>query len=273
VSDTRNHKDSELSHIYKEGGWPEPSRQIDAAILAAARAQHSFLRRWSPPLALAATIVLSFTLLLRMSEEKPDDALYSLPIPDRQPAAEESKPAIAPEPAPAPKPALVPLLAPSAKSAAPLRPASAPRPAAAPPSAPAPATAASAFALKKETPEAARADRLEREPQPDQSPRALESVPPRELPQEVRPESAPAARRLPEPAASISGNVRSGATANLITPSLTRSPQTWIEEIRRLKTQGKTEEAERELAEFKKRNPDYELPGDLRQRQGASPPP
>jgi hypothetical protein len=43
-----------------------------------------------------------------------------------------------------------------------------------------------------------------------------------------------------------------------------RSPQTWIEDIRKLMAAGKSEEAGQEIAEFKKRYPDYALPDDLR---------
>jgi hypothetical protein len=43
-----------------------------------------------------------------------------------------------------------------------------------------------------------------------------------------------------------------------------RTPEKWLEDIRKLKTEGKATEAERELAEFKKRYPDYRLPEDLR---------
>jgi hypothetical protein len=43
-----------------------------------------------------------------------------------------------------------------------------------------------------------------------------------------------------------------------------RSPGTWLEDIRKLKAQGRTAEVERELAEFKRRYPDYRLPEDLR---------
>jgi TolA-binding protein len=43
-----------------------------------------------------------------------------------------------------------------------------------------------------------------------------------------------------------------------------RSPETWLADVRKLKAQGRTEEAERELAEFRKRYPDFRLPDDLR---------
>jgi hypothetical protein len=44
-----------------------------------------------------------------------------------------------------------------------------------------------------------------------------------------------------------------------------RSPEVWIETIRRLKREGRADEAERELKEFRRRHPDYRLPDDLRQ--------
>jgi hypothetical protein len=43
-----------------------------------------------------------------------------------------------------------------------------------------------------------------------------------------------------------------------------RPPQAWIEDIRKLKAEGKAEEASRELAEFRTRYADYVLPEDLR---------
>ena len=43
-----------------------------------------------------------------------------------------------------------------------------------------------------------------------------------------------------------------------------RTPEKWLEDIRKLRTEGKATEAERELAEFRKRYPDYILPEDLR---------
>jgi hypothetical protein len=42
-----------------------------------------------------------------------------------------------------------------------------------------------------------------------------------------------------------------------------RTPEAWLEEIRRLKAQGRDAEAAAELAEFRKRHPDFALPPDL----------
>jgi hypothetical protein len=43
-----------------------------------------------------------------------------------------------------------------------------------------------------------------------------------------------------------------------------RAPQAWIDDIRKLMKEGKSEEAGEEIAKFKKRYPDYVLPDDLR---------
>jgi hypothetical protein len=51
------------------------------------------------------------------------------------------------------------------------------------------------------------------------------------------------------------------APAAVATPP--RSPETWIEDIRRLRAQGRDAEAAAELAEFRRRHPDFALPADL----------
>ena len=92
-----------------------------------------------------------------------------------------------------------------------------------------------ASALKKESPEAPRADPLQRAP--------VRSI---ETPLAASPTSAQA------PAATQAAN------------AVERSPQTWLEDIRKIMAEGKSEETGRELAEFRKRYPDYPLPEDLR---------
>jgi hypothetical protein len=79
-------------------------------------------------------------------------------------------------------------------------------------------------------------------------------------------QAPPAAGAVSEPAATLQGSGVAAPVANrLATPEAKeRTPEKWIEDIRKLKTEGKASEAERELAEFKKRYPDYRLPDDLR---------
>ena len=43
-----------------------------------------------------------------------------------------------------------------------------------------------------------------------------------------------------------------------------RTPEQWLEDIRRLKQQGKDKEAAEALADFRKAYPDFRLPDDLR---------
>ena len=38
------------------------------------------------------------------------------------------------------------------------------------------------------------------------------------------------------------------------------TPERWLERIVRLRTEGRNDEAEKELAEFRKRYPDYKVP-------------
>jgi hypothetical protein len=60
------------------------------------------------------------------------------------------------------------------------------------------------------------------------------------------------------------GVISAPASRVAISEAKERPPEKWLEDIHKLKTQGKTAEAERELSEFKKRHPDYRLPEDLR---------
>lgn len=245
-------RDNELSHIYKEGTWPEPSRQIDEAILSAsrraARARHPFVWRWAPSLALAATVVLTVSLVLRVYQDQPQTV--SPPIPDGRSAP------------------ILPTTEPPAE-----KPKSVPAPQSAPAPAQKPAPAASAVALKKEASQAKRSDQARREIQENLRER-YQSSPPQELQPEIQPEpmrAPPRANEAPSPppaqiaprAAVISGG-DAGAISIRRTDAPERSPQAWLEDIRRLKAEGKPEEAGREIAEFRKRYPDYVLPDDLR---------
>jgi hypothetical protein len=71
----------------------------------------------------------------------------------------------------------------------------------------------------------------------------------------------------PAPAANnmLSRSSMSGASVDTASAKAAeRSPQSWIEDIRKLIKEGKSEDAGAQIAEFKKRYPDYALPEDLR---------
>jgi hypothetical protein len=81
--------------------------------------------------------------------------------------------------------------------------------------------------------------------------------------------AAPAASPRPDSSPGIQSGISGaigirGTELSANTEARERTPEKWLEDIRKLKTDGKTTEAERELAEFKKRYPDYILPEELR---------
>jgi hypothetical protein len=261
-------RDSELSRIYSEGAWPEPRRQIDDAILAAsrraARARHPVLHRWGPPFALAATVIVGVSLAVMVSEQESLRDARGF-FRDSEPAAEPPAPQKKREAAPvapkldaAPKNGAAPRAAqppstelfaspmgPDHRAPAP-KPAPAPKAGTVPPAAPAKRPQQSAPA-----PDPQRADRIRRELDQLEEKRARDAGPASPPPAEEKPQAAPSS-------ASVS-DVR-----GLVASPVARTPEAWLEDIRRLKEQGRTADAERELGEFRKRYPGYRVPDDLR---------
>jgi len=335
MSDEQEHRDHALSRIYREGAWPEPSRQIDQAILVAsrraARERHPLLWRWAPSLAVAATVVLTSTLVLKVYREQREvvspgafDKVEKAETRAKQPGPEPKADA---KPAPAPQPVTTPQGYSStmdAGEAARLERAQRDigfRDVTSPVGAEVPAKAAPAPkappALKKEA-EPARMEterrRADTPPTPTSGPtmsvfgaQAPAAAPPAQTspapnqaaprafgkpatqfqnaPQAPAPEPAQGQARLqeapaPEAAPRPQASTRSEATqspiagATISTNALSvgaaaaqvdaRSPQAWIEDIRKLMKEGKSEEAGQEIAKFKKRYPDHVLPEDLR---------
>ncbi len=247
-------RDEELSRIYREADAPEPPRRIDDAILAASRraagsrpraARPGLVRRWGAPVALAATVILTFTLTLIVSEQPPEfDGVESPPVP-REPAASRAD-KLTQSPSAEPRPATPVPIKSLSKAEAP-RNATGQRPAE--------SAAAGEIAGAREpafVPDAPRAPDVLRER------RATELAP-----------AAPAPGASPgrDAASTVQGAAPArGVVASRLETSEAkeRPPEKWLEDIRRLKAQGKEPEAMRELAEFKRRHPDYRLPEDLR---------
>jgi hypothetical protein len=250
-------KRNDLSRIYGEGSWPEPRRQIDDAILQAARraarARHPLLYRFAPPFALAATVVLAFTVAVFVSENESGRevrGLFRFSEPDAgRPAAPPAAKKAEPAPAPAqPKPNAA-----ESKPPAPQPPAKRAAPGLAGPgyAAKAPSTSRAQPPVVRRPdapPEPERADRVRRDlDRLDETRRARDAA----VPQPIQREPA-----APADVSSLQGpRVTSAAVA--------RSPEAWLEDIRRLKAEGRADEAARELAEFRKRYPDYRMPDDL----------
>jgi len=195
-------RDPKVSQRYRELGGEEPPRQLDAAILAAARraaetrpaplVAPTGRRRWYFPLAAAAIIVLAVAVTLQVERQQPDPEDFRF----------------ATTPAPPPP------------------------------------------AIKEEV--------AKEQPKPTakskQSENRLERAPP------VAPQAAPASpgevtgdRAESKPRTRALGAASEARTSE-------ESPERWLERIAELRKQGRDDEADQQLAEFKKRYPDYKIP-------------
>jgi hypothetical protein len=255
---------------------------------ARAEAQRSWIARWRVPVSIAATVVVAVTLSYMVQDETvkkaPIDGLPRSTSPQAVAVApvEDAK---APVPAAAQTPDLAQVeraakvasqrgAAADTKSANLLERDTTERP----PSISAPARADGPAAngmLAKEAERRQAAGELASpaSPPPPQAriapaethatPAAAASAPP------PAPMAKPApARDLAEPAgrdrafADRPGRMERGA-ASYSAEQKPRTPEEWLEELRRLKAAGRTDELAKELVEFRKRFPDYKLPADL----------
>jgi hypothetical protein len=215
--------DPQVSAAYRALGAEEPPRALDEAILAAARRpRRGWVQRWSVPLSLAAVVVLSVVVTLRIQHEQPapvQEKVLVAKTPDAPPApapaapvqirkeASSAKPVPTPPAAPQPFPsALQDKAADQAASAA----------------APAAGVASAEGSLSRRDAEAAR--------MPESGP-------------------APAAARL-----------------MAAKPALPETPEQELERIAKLRADGRHDEADKALADFRKRLPDYRIPAAVLER-------
>jgi hypothetical protein len=280
-------RDPRLDSAYRATPREEPPVELDERIRAAARravstgpqsleararAERSWIARWRVPVSLAATVVIVVTLTVMTQEEESRRARLDAPLngPPPSPAAETAPP-------PEPEQEALPRDAQAAQR----------RP---PPAAPAAreerAPAETQAPAKLESPAAAGtlSNALEKHQADVPAPVApatqrAPSVP--ATPASVAPAAQPAPSTAPAPAmgAAPSGEAsaplsrertlaeRPGradrSAAAPVVEAKRRTPEVWIEEIRRLRAQGRDADAAAELAEFRKRYPAYTLPDDL----------
>jgi len=255
--------DPKISARYRELAREEPPRYLDDAILAASRRAietrpaplvvPTGRRRWYFPLAAAAVIVLAVAVTLHVEREHPDPETTVAVVPEPAPR-EETQVMQAPPPAPAPGPAPARKPAPEQKQFVPdPKPQAAPAPASPPP--------ADTTALAREEYErrtaAAEGARLQAEVERSKAER------PAVAGARVEPEIAelPAERqRLRSAQQPDAARAESPRQASALAGLTYRSPEQWLQGIDDLKRQGRHEDAERELAEFRKRYPDYRIP-------------
>src|SRR5258706_14912598 len=274
-----------LNAAYRALPREEPGVALDAAILAASRrglAKASASRRWAAPVSIAAVLVLAFGVTLRMQQEKPGvespdvyssppaGATVATPATEPAPLKQEAAPAqplrdaLRQQPekkvvVPAAKPDVVALPQPKLKAAAPAQ--------------------AQAFE------EGARQRRDESRVESDQKDllqkEANANV--REAPASVPKPAAPPAYATtssgvvaaPPPAAAAAPASRTAPAAEMRlkreavaadAQSPIDEPTRELEAIAKLRVEGRQEEADKALAEFSRKRPDYRIPDALWER-------
>ncbi|MEK6243870.1 MAG: hypothetical protein AABM33_05145 [Pseudomonadota bacterium] len=232
---TDQDRDPKVSQRYRELGAEEPPRALDDAILAAARREAGARQRWYAPLATAAVLVLAVAVTLHLQVERP-----GIESPVRQ---------AAPPPAAGPS-----SLVAEAQLSSPAREA----------------------AKEVAKPAAAGEVKIARRKSAEQPARSVAAAPVVPAPSEPKPFAADQAAastsaRSEEPrgaASSMTGTLarRAEAPANLQALKQADTPERELERIAELRGQGRHDEAEKALAEFRKRYPDYRIPEATRKR-------
>jgi len=270
--------DRKVAQRYRELGAEEPPRALDDAILAAARreagarpdslatpAVRSGRQRWYAPLATAAVLVLAVAVTLQMRTERPDIG--------------------------APQPAAVSPDRPAAQSSSQETKSDLKLGADAPPgSAPAKTVQGSATARRAEVAAetAVPAAPAAREPRPfaaNQAADSAGSVPARssearsadaivigsaERQREERisrdAEAASHAPRMASVEAMAKRAERAAASAGALALQEAGTPERELERIAVLRAQGRHDDADKALAEFRKRYPDFRIPAAMLER-------
>jgi len=276
--------DPRVSAGYRTLGEERPPEALDAAILAASRRavgagprRAGFsVRRWALPVSVAAVVVLTMSLVVRMQLERPDLETAAR-IPAAPPAAEKkAAPRDAKEEVddlakrndrPQAEAKAKPLAAPPATSA--------PAPAAAErerqkihaPAAPAPAAAPPARAFVPEPPAPKSAPAEAAAPSQLGAARALQPSAASDVAgaRAERPSTAEAeSAGRAVPGAALEDRTRASAAQAGKKDAKNETPREWLERIARLRREGRAKEADESLAEFRKRYPDYEIPKEMR---------
>jgi hypothetical protein len=271
-------RDEPLSRLYRQGASAEPPVALDALILAAARREAAaplatahrtpWWRNWLAPVGVFATLVLTVSLTLMVEREQGDALPAMAPTPAPAPVIAPVMPGAATASAPATAQPDAKLAAPKEMSKAktlseapplkapatePATPALASGPAPAPP-APAPPAPSSAAENQHDEMRAAAPAPLAR---PAVSLGAGSGALSAKATATSAVSSAPPAAAVPSPSVAAKRE-------RAIPEPMLRSPEDWLEEIRRLKREGHAALAQEQLAAFRRAYPEFRLPDDLK---------
>jgi hypothetical protein len=221
---------SELSRRYREAATESSPAGLDEQILRAARRElRPRPRRWMLPLSMAAAVLLSMSVILRLPQES------IAPEPPQQSAAAPTMAALPATDAPAAsaqqKAAAPPRLAPAASASA-------------------PASAPTAEPFANSAADSAPAAEGKQEAAPQISQPAAEKV-------------LGAERQRAPSAAGMLAPRRDEASPAATEERDALTPASWIARIRELRRSGKPDEAAAELKKFRAHYPDYVLPPHL----------
>ena len=245
MNEAETPRDEELSRLYRDGRRGEPPAALDRAILeAAAQAlepaekRRSFWQRWQTPVVAFATVLLTATLTLLLHFERRETP----PAPAAERGAEAARDAAPAATAPAPAAPAVPAASAAKRAPVPV----APRLGEAP---------VSAFPADRPTAEPSE----RRAAQPEAGARAAAKA------QSAEPGGQTGSLRSDSMAAPAAPAAAAGAPqpARPAADAAGRSPAQRLDEIRRLRRDGRRAEADAALTEFRRLYPDYPLPADL----------
>jgi hypothetical protein len=270
-------RDAKVSAAYRELGAEEPPRALDDAILAAARrTARPWTQRWALPLSLAAVVVLSVTVTLRVQHEQPG---IEVPETARAPASLAKERAL-------PEARIERQAEPQAKAESVrakkeikdgnvARNESVPFPGAARDQVQAPAEVASSVPAAPAArtvptppaaPAAASADSIAQQNKVEAR-RELDEG--RERQTAERGASVAPAAAAPAPAVAAAKPALQGTLGESLAKRADQAalaPEKELERIAQLRRDGKHEEADKALAEFRKRHPDFKIPAPMLER-------
>jgi hypothetical protein len=279
--------DGKLNAAYRSLAREEPPASLDAAILAASRGalvKPSMSRRWAAPVSIAAVLVLAFGVTLRMQQEQP-----GVESPDMDSARREAPPAPIGSPGydipstteTQPAEPQAPKAQFQQRAAAPAKKAVMPQaePVAVPQAKPEIAKPDQAFRdearlqserkdmkeevdVKAKLAKEANVTTLAAGAPPPAAARAFAPEPPASPAAPAAASPAPPAARLKREA--LAAQAPAGAAA--ADAQAVDEPTRELEAIARLRVEGRHEEADKALAEFRRKRPDYRIPDAMLER-------